>query len=348
MPQNDVGATDYTEEMKQRESNFEALRIVAMLAVIGVHLDGASLDLPKPSGDICAVALRDWWRLIVESFTIIGVNCFTLISGYFGIRFTLRSFMRFAGQCLFYGVGICTVIMLMRVAAGGAWQWAEWGESWLVFTHTDLWYVPAYLGLFLLSPILNAGVKMLTQRQFGVMLAAFVLFNVYAGWLCGGRFNANGYTVLQLVMMYLMGRYIGEYVPLSGNRKLRFASFGCYVAASLATAVTGVYCTSLTTFAYNQPLIILSSVSLMVAFGTLQFHSRVVNWLASGAFAAYLLHKNPYIWIEYVRPLTLSMWKESSLIEFTLFYIAFSAAIYLAAAVIDHLRRHLRPVKITA
>ena len=32
--------------MKERESNLEALRIVAMMAVIGVHLDGAALDLP--------------------------------------------------------------------------------------------------------------------------------------------------------------------------------------------------------------------------------------------------------------------------------------------------------------
>ena len=122
----------------------ELLRIVAMIAVIGVHLDGASLDLPAPSGSILSVPARDWWRLIMESFTIIGVNCFTLISGYFGIKASMRSFSRFTGQCVFYSVGICTTIMILKVASGtGEWQWAAWGESWLVFTHSDLWYVPA-------------------------------------------------------------------------------------------------------------------------------------------------------------------------------------------------------------
>lgn len=328
--------------MRERESNLEALRIVAMMAVIGVHLDGASLDLPNPSMDIAAVAARDWWRLIVEAFTIIGVNCFTLISGYFGIRFTLKGFLRFAGQCLFYSVGICTVIMLMRVATGGVWQWSEWGESWLVFTHTDLWYVPAYLGLFILSPLLNAGIKGLTQRQFGLMLVAFMAMNVYAGWLQGGRFNANGYTIMQLVMMYLIGRYLGEYVQLRGNTRLRYAAISIYIAASLLTAVMGVFMRSLSTFAYNQPLVIVASVALFVAFATMQFRSKVVNWLASGAFAAYLLHKNPYIWVEYVRPITRQMWKDNTLLEFTAFYVATTIAIYLAATAIDQVRRLAR------
>lgn len=72
--------------MKGRESNLEALRIVSMLMVVLVHIDGASLGLPYIKGEFSALTSRDLWRLIVESFTIIGVNCFTLISGYFGIR----------------------------------------------------------------------------------------------------------------------------------------------------------------------------------------------------------------------------------------------------------------------
>ena len=69
-----------------RKSNIELLRIVSIVMVLIVHLDGASLGLPEPMGNITAVSGRDWWRLVVESFAIIGVNCFTLISGYFGIK----------------------------------------------------------------------------------------------------------------------------------------------------------------------------------------------------------------------------------------------------------------------
>ena len=328
-------------QLKTRESNMELLRIVAMIAVIGVHLDGASLDLPAPSGSILSVPARDWWCLIVESFTIIGVNCFTLISGYFGIKASMRSFSRFTGQCVFYSVGICTTIMILKVASGtGEWQWAAWGESWLVFTHSDLWYVPAYLGLFILSPVLNASVKSMTKKQFGVMLATFVALNVYAGWLWGGRFNANGYTIVQLMLMYLIGRYIGEYIDFGGakRKKLQIGSFITYVATSLMIALSSIYIDNIRAFAYNSPLVILSSVALFTTFATLRLQSEVINRLATSAFAAYLIHKNPHIWVEYLRPFVRSMWNESDLSTFTVRYIGFTIAIFLASVVIDQFR----------
>lgn len=76
----------------QRQSNIELLRIVSMLLILIVHIDGASLGLPQPMGDITSITTRDWWRLIVESISIIGVNCFVLILGYFGIRASWKDF----------------------------------------------------------------------------------------------------------------------------------------------------------------------------------------------------------------------------------------------------------------
>ena len=80
---------------KVRKSNMEMLRIVSMLMVLAVHVDGASLGLPDACGDACSLDSRAWWRLVVEGFAIVGVNCFTMISGYFGVRLTWRSVVRF-------------------------------------------------------------------------------------------------------------------------------------------------------------------------------------------------------------------------------------------------------------
>lgn len=38
-----------------RQSNMELLRIVSMLMVLAVHIDGASLGLPELGGDIAAL-----------------------------------------------------------------------------------------------------------------------------------------------------------------------------------------------------------------------------------------------------------------------------------------------------
>ena len=63
----------------ERQSNIEFLRILSMMAVITVHLDGASLGLPTP-GSLGGTSASDAWRIAVESITIVGVNCFTVIS----------------------------------------------------------------------------------------------------------------------------------------------------------------------------------------------------------------------------------------------------------------------------
>ena len=40
----------------------------------------------------------------------------------------------------------------------------------MVLTHTDLWYVPAYFCLMIISPMLNAGMDALTKRMFTIAL----------------------------------------------------------------------------------------------------------------------------------------------------------------------------------
>lgn len=170
--------------MKQRQSNMELLRIVSIIMVLAVHLDGASLGLPAPSGDISEVSARDWWCLAVECITIIGVNCFTLISGYFGIKASWRGLLKFSATCLFYSLGIYIGLIVTGLLQ---WSWSDFADSLMIFSHTDLWYVPAYLGVYILSPLLNAAAEGLGQKRFAWTLAAFVLFNLYCGWWWGRR-----------------------------------------------------------------------------------------------------------------------------------------------------------------
>lgn len=183
----------------QRQSNIELLRLISMLLILMVHIDGASLGLPQPMGDIASMTARDWWRLVVESISIIGVNCFVLISGYFGIRALWKGFARLTLYCLFYSVAIYCIV---AIGINRNWTWQGLGESLMVYSHTDLWFVPAYLGLYILAPFLNKSIESMTFKQYSISLGAFMLFNLYAGWFWGGKFNPTGYTIIHLVMIY--------------------------------------------------------------------------------------------------------------------------------------------------
>lgn len=321
----------------QRKSNIELLRIVSMLAVIMVHLDGASVGLPTP-GSLSAVTPADAWRIGVESLTIVGVNCFTLISGYFGIKAKLSGIVKFTLTCMVYAVGLYTISALLT----HTFSFSAWTQSWMVFTHNDLWYVPAYMLLYLLSPMLNSAVSTLSLRSFSLWLGLFIGANIWCGWLWGAQFNSTGYTPVQLIMVYLIGRWISLTLPACTTRFRRssvcLTALAAYAGLTFLTSLLALWMSPAMVYAYNSPWVILSSVALFICFATMDFSSRTVNTLAKGAFAAYLIHKNPAVWGGFIRPTAVKVWAIDNLWLYTGFAISFTAAIYLISTAADSLR----------
>lgn len=317
----------------------ELLRIVSMLMVLAVRIDGASLGLPELGGDIAALTPRTAWQLGFEALAIVGVNCFTLISGYFGIRLRLRGVASYLFQCVFYAVGIYTAVGL---SFPSQFSWTGWAESWMVLTHTDLWYVPAYFGLMLLAPLINAGFDALSRREAGILTSAFALFNVWAGWWWAGSFNPTGYTLVQLVLMYMVGRYAGRHGLLgSWQGRGGVVRFGlAYLLLSAAIALHACRNPSMA-YAYNSPLVMLSSVALLLMFSRMRLTSSAINAVARSAFAVYLIHKAPLIWGNLMRPAVRWMWAEMSLWLFVVSSLALMVAIYGACMCADWVRRRI-------
>ena len=79
----------------QRNSSIELYRIIATFAVLIVHFNGWFLgDWPFPDYDISNPSLFRTGQMIIEAFSIICVNMFVIISGYFGIRLKLSSILK--------------------------------------------------------------------------------------------------------------------------------------------------------------------------------------------------------------------------------------------------------------
>lgn len=340
----------------ERLSNMELQRIVAMMSVVLVHLDGAVLGLPTPQ-QAAAGLPRDVWRIVVEALTITGVNCFTLISGWFGIRATRRGFLRLVGMCLFYSVGICLLSFLLKP---DSFSWTALADSLRIFTRNDLWYVPAYLLLYVLSPMLNAACQTLDNRRLTIWTSAFVVLNIWGGWANGMAFNPTGYTPVQLIMVYLIGRTLRRIYPtwLGRHTQSSIASqisqssqksqttqtsiaSAAFVLLTAATAWAGFKMPSASAFAYNSPWVLAQSAALFMVFASLNFSSKIINSFAKGAFAAYLIHKNPFIWNEFIRPVSLKMWRHHGLMFYTGFILAFASAIYVLSTVIELARFYI-------
>ncbi len=318
---------------KKRQSNIELLRIVSMMMVLIVHFDGAILGLPTDVTISNFTNLGTTFKLAIESFSIIGVNCFVLISGYFGIRFSARGAIKYTGWCMFYAVGTYAVMSIIKPEI---FSWQQLGLSFLVYSHTDLWFVPAYFGLYILSPLLNKGIKAFNKSQFTWLIIGILWLNIYLGWLMNSNINPTGYNLMQMLMLYLIGRYIAK-TEMPRHTKSSYA-FVLWIMFVILIVASNLIMPTNKAFAYNSPFVMGASICFFLLFSTFSMGAKpFINWIASSAFAVYLLHKSPVVWIQ-IKSLVLGWSNKDSYFIFSLKCIAAILIIFWGSILIDKFR----------
>ena len=191
---------------KQRESNFELLRIISMFMVLALHADFFAIGAPDVEA-FHDTPLSASTRLLIEMMSIVSVNVFVMISGWFGIKPSLKGFANFLFQCLFFLVGIYAVGLLsgyVPLSAKGV-------ASCLTISSGYNWFIRAYLGLYVLSPILNAFLEHCSKRQLEYVLIAFYTFQTFYGFIGNVDFFCSGYSTFSFIGLYLLSRYLRLY-----------------------------------------------------------------------------------------------------------------------------------------
>lgn len=273
-----------------RQSNIELLRILAMFLVLTIHAllscDGVTLESFN-SDPLNAIT-----KTIIKSLSEVCVNVFILISGWFGIKSSLKGFLNFAFQCLYFTFGI----YLIMIVTGNANLTVGGIRTCLFLTPPHYWFIPAYAALYILSPILNSFIDKASKTTFRNTLIAFFIFQTIWGWTGSAKFVEFGLSTFSFIGLYLLARYLRLY-PCKW-----LTSWGgeIYIVSVLVNAVC-FYVTkrigcNLSVFCYINPLVIIGAAGLLVYFNRLRIgYNRTINWTSRSAFSAYLYHGNPLI-----------------------------------------------------
>lgn len=283
--------------MQIRNSNFEYLRIVAMLMVILSHFFVHS-GFTIHEGNL----LKD---VLINSLKIgeIGVACFVLISGYFliDLQFDIRKLFKLVFQMWFYGVFI---LLFAHIAGTSAITSKYFWGSVLPFYSLN-WFAKAYLLLYMLFPIINHVLKRTSKKNlekfiiiFGILWTVFPIYNLYAG----------GNVRITVIFIYIIGAYLKMYgAPLvDKHRKALLLGSMIAVFSSSATFVHlgGKYDCFVgresSFLSLNSIFVITVGLCTFFYFKELKVkNSRIVNMIAKTVFGIYLIHDNPMLngWI---------------------------------------------------
>lgn len=323
--------------MKKRLSNIEFLRLLAMLYVLIVHADFGTFGAPTVD-DFAVRPVGVFVQFWFECFAICCVDVFVLISGWFGIRFSLNKLWTFLFQVVFYSLGL--FLLAVAVTPHKALT-LEGLKSIFLFNGSDYWFIKAYLILMVLAPMLNAFCDYASRREFKTILIVYFAILMVYGWLepASVHFTMNGCTALSFVGLYLLGRYLKMYRPKLTNYNRRIYAV-VYVVACLVMFFMcllflsqGVRITlDSRLLNYGCPLVILSAVALLLFFSKWTFGNKMINQVAKSCLAVYLLHCNYFVFPIY-KDLTLKAHQLGWGVV-----VLFVLAVFVLAIMVDRLR----------
>lgn len=282
---------------KKRESNFELLRNVAMFMILMLHANVWALGWPsaqellyeKSGGAIC--------RILMESISIVAVNVFVMISGWFGIRSSLKGFCKLVFQILYFFVGCLLILSLLG--------FEDFSFHSLMNCMRTTWFIRSYIGLYIIAPLLNAFLKSASKRQLEIVLISFYLFQTLYGWYWKTSYDfiQQGYSTFSFIGLYLLAYYAKNFMR-------NYHKYGgvLYVVCTLGTVllcITNIgFGSVLDPISYASPFVLGGALGLILFTAKLKIgYFKVINWLGASSFAVFLLHGAPTIGEPIYKPL---------------------------------------------
>lgn len=266
------------QQKKIRESNMELLRLIAAIFVIFLHANCRIFGSIEGSGVISVL------RAIADASTIICVNLFVLITGYFGASLKPKKLLMLIYTLLFSIVPIGIIYMVWSGVSLNEYMERPPLTIW------KTWFINAYIGLIFFLPIINAGLVNLTHRMFLALIVVLVFIYGFLDYFFGlyGLSYNYGYSVIWLICLYCLGRYIRKHVTMSLVKAILLFSGG----VALQTFLTLNHTNSV----YTSPVCVLTSVGFFMMFTHLKFQSKVVNYIAASSLMIILFHMSPVGW----------------------------------------------------
>lgn len=332
-----------------RNYGVDLLRIFSMFFVIILHClgKGGVLDATKQG----TVQYSSAWFL--ETLAYCAVNIFGMISGYVGYSETSKktkysNWILMWLQVVFYGL-VTTVIF--RLILPDAVDKKDLFEMFLPVSKELYWYFTAYTALFFIMPLLNAAVRGCTEKQLKQMLIIILVVFVFYDNITRKFGMEAGYTCLWLILLYLIGAImkkcrIGEKIKpvpaLLGILALVVISW-LWRLYGREIKVLGIGVNAKTLVAYTSPTMVLAAMLYIIGFSRISFprwSKKVIAFMAKGAFAAYLLNNQRFIW-KYVMDKKFVFLANQPVFVLVAIVLGFAAFFVVAAVMIDHARLFL-------
>ena len=343
---------------EERQSNFELMRIISIFSIILWHViihGGVFNGLGQPASFISNALL---------ALLIVHVNSLVFVTGYFNSGRSKVRFQKIAkllGTAWFYKAVIIIALSYFGLACFSK---ITIMEELMPLDLSNYWFINCYVVIYLLSPYLNKVTERMSEKEFIKFILLLLLLLSFIPIITMGRtISNNGYNILNFVLLYYIGSFCRKYPPkenyhfksLSKNKwrilllisffLLSFSNISLYYLGekmqNINSGFFAYYGNILTSafLSYANPIVILQTCCYCLFFESMNFKSRMINFVAKASFGIYLIHDNYYLKGHIYKWLNLSRSTRALGAIIILFESAF--IIFIACFLIENIRRIL-------
>lgn len=292
----------------KRESNFEVLRVFAMIFIVVYHFcthgigSNTAYDLNSPL-HLSNLIFTD--LCLVISGTC--VNLYVLISGYFLVcsSFKLSRITRTWFITCFYSFFITLFLYIANIYSFDATHLAK---SLFPLSTDSYWFVTQFIGMLILSPLLSILANKLSCKQYIYLLIGMgiICLSIIPDFPLGKRFYvAHGNSLLSFIYLYFIAGFIRLHIKGISSRRLIFLIGMITIINLIWSFINGISDGNGHIYWFNYNAIpFLLSVSLFICIRqiTLPENKFVTIFvkIAPYTFAVYLIHDHLliryYLW----------------------------------------------------
>lgn len=331
-----------------RKTGLDFLKILAMLMVVFSHVLSKSEAISAfPQNSPGYLFL---W--ILRCFSKVDVNVFILISAYFLTQkeFSARHFFLNILEVWIYSLLSYIAVIIIS----GEVSFMQLAKAFLPILSNSYWFVTCYIGLYMLSPLLNRFVHALSRQALSfAVFVVYIVCCIYPNFFYLTRDDTGGgRTLAWFVVLYLSAAYIRLHVDEKSIRTRRclMCYAGCAIGTfaikilgeniALLTGKTVFESVGMAFFTNDSPLSFIGSIALFLLMSTIKPAKNarladIITRLSSHSYAVYLIHDGAlasYIWVV-LFSVTMSG------LTLILYILLVPIVIYLACSLIDIFRK---------
>ena len=256
--------------ISRRELAPEVLRLALMFGVVNLHAATGDAGVGR--------------HVLLAKFMWPAVPCFLFISGYYGIRFSLRKVIAIYGVALLYSVANATALVYFSASHGGFFMAA-------VDCLKSYWFIHCYTFLMCCAPMVNLAMeckpKITTLLPFFFLCFGWGFMRTlpYIGNYLPDAFGLGPFGGLTFVGIYTFARWVRSL----DEQAVPMYVFWIGIPVLWALVVLGFN-------DYNSPFtVVLSGLLFLVVrkWGRLRKSGSFFNVITPSILPVYLIHQTP-------------------------------------------------------